>query len=190
MTGRREKKMVIRKPDNPQLRSNDLFAVESPIEAGAEFSDCRTHRYALWRRWQWQGFANQVMFIGLNPSTADETEDDPTIRRCIRFAKDWDYGGLLMMNAFAFRATDPKDMKSASDPVGPANDEAFGQRRSQVGLIVAAWGVHCPLEREIAVCLAIGKTIHCLGRTKNGRPKHPLYLRADTKPEVFWTPDV
>lgn len=178
------------KPTLSPLRSNALFAVDSPVETGAEFSDCRNYRYCLWRKWDWQGFANQVMFVGLNPSTADETEDDPTIRRCIRFAKDWGFGGLLMMNAFAFRATDPKDMKAASDPVGPANDEAFGYRRTQVGLIVAAWGVHCPPEREIAVCRAIGKQIHCLGRTKDGRPKHPLYLRADTKPEVFWTPEV
>lgn len=66
---------------------------------GAEFSECRKYRYVLWRRWDWKGYGNQVMFIGLNPSTADETEDDPTIRRCIRFAKDWGYSGLLMMNA-------------------------------------------------------------------------------------------
>ena len=155
---------------------------------GAEFSQCRKYRYVLWRRWDWQGYANQVMFIGLNPSTADETEDDPTIRRCIRFAKDWGYGGLLMMNAYAFRATKPKDMQAALDPVGPGNDEAFGYRRTQVGLVVAAWGSHCSETRERQICHAISKTIHCLGRTKAGRPKHPLYLRADTQPEVFWEP--
>ena len=159
-----------------------------PFESGAEFSECRTYRYVLWRRWDWQGYANQIMFIGLNPSTADETEDDPTIRRCLRFARDWGYGGLLMMNAFAFRATDPKVMKAAADPVGPGNDEAFGYRRSQVGMIVAAWGENCPAKREQRVLQVIGQTIHCLGKTKSGRPKHPLYLRADTKPEVFWTP--
>lgn len=90
------------KTENPPLGRvglNRLFAVDSPVESGAEFSDCRTYRYALWRKWDWQGFANQVMFIGLNPSTADETEDDPTIRRCIRFAKDRGFGGLMMMNA-------------------------------------------------------------------------------------------
>lgn len=155
--------------------------------SGAEFSSCRTYRYVLWRRWAWNGYANQVMFVGLNPSTADESEDDPTIRRCIRFAKDWGYGGLLMMNAFAFRATDPKVMKAASDPVGPANDEAFGYRRTQVGLIVAAWGTHCPVDRERAVCRAISRPIHCLGTTKSGAPKHPLYLKADTRREI-WTP--
>lgn len=152
---------------------------------GAEFSACRTWRYALWRQWDWQGYANQVMFIGLNPSTADETEDDPTIRRCIQFAKDWGYGGLIMMNAYAFRATDPKVMKASTDPVGPGNDEALAYRRSQVGLIVAAWGAHCPPERESRICQVIGKTIQCLGKTKAGRPKHPLYLRADTQLQPF-----
>ena len=152
--------------------------------SGAEFSECRAWRYVLWRRWDRQ--LDQAMFIGLNPSTADEREDDPTIRRCIRFAKDWGYGGLLMMNAFAFRATDPKNMKAAKDPIGPRNDEALKFRQSQVGLIVAAWGAHCSPQREREVCEIIGRPIHCLGKTKDGRPKHPLYLRANSKLELFW----
>lgn len=166
-----------------------LDLVQPGMTKGAELSPCRTWRYALWRQWDWQGYGNQCMFIGLNPSTADENEDDPTIRRCIRFAKDWGYGGLIMMNAFAFRATKPKDMKAAADPVGPGNDEALGYRRSQVGLIIAAWGNHCPDKREMEVCHAIGRAIYCLGTTKSGKPKHPLYLRADTKPEHFWSPE-
>lgn len=160
--------------------------MEEDFSGGAELSECRKYRYVLWRRWQWQGYANQVMFIGLNPSTADETEDDPTIRRCVRFAKDWGYGGILMMNAFAFRATQPADMLAANDPIGPANDEAFGYRRNQVGLIVAAWGNHCPAERVVGVQHALGsRPVMCLGKNKNGSPKHPLYLKADTKPEPF-----
>lgn len=161
----------------------------SSVESGAHFSPCRTYRYALWRRWGSPEFASQVMFVGLNPSTADETEDDPTIRRCIRFAKDWGYGGLLMMNAYAFRATDPKVMKAASDSVGPGNDEEFRWRAGHVGLVIAAWGAHCTEERERQVCEALQRPIHCLGRTKAGRPKHPLYLRADTQPEMFWMPE-
>lgn len=155
---------------------------------GADFSPCRTWRYALWRRWDWQDYANQVMFIGLNPSTADESEDDPTIRRCIGFAKRWGYGGLIMMNAYAFRATDPKVMKAATDPIGPGNDEAFCYRRTHVGLIVAAWGSHCSQERADQVCQAISRPIKCLGKNKNGSPKHPLYLRGDTELIDFWSP--
>ena len=155
---------------------------------GAEFSPCRTWRYALWRRWDWQGYANQVMFIGLNPSTADETEDDPTIRRCINFAKSWGYDGLLMMNAYAFRATDPRKMKAAADPIGPGNDEALAYRAKQVGLVVVAWGAHGTPEREKRVCNVIARQIQCLGKTKTGRPKHPLYLRADTQLTTFWEP--
>lgn len=165
-----------------------LFDDKPKASCGAEFSPCRTWRYALWRQWDWQGYGNQVMFIGLNPSTADERADDPTVRRCIRFAQHWGYGGMLMMNAFAFRATDPKDMLTAEDPVGPGNDEALAYRRSQVGLIVAAWGVNCPQEREQRVCEVIGQPIWCLGKTKQGRPKHPLYLSRDTRRELFWTP--
>jgi len=160
--------------------------------SGAGFSECRAYRYALWRRWDWQGYANQVMFVGLNPSTADETEDDPTIRRCIRFAKDWGCGSLLMLNAYAWRATKPRDLHAYggyADAIGPDNDEALAYRASQAGLIVAAWGSHCPKTREERVCEIIGRTIHCLGRTKVGRPRHPLYLRADTPLEVFYTPD-
>ena len=168
------------------VKPNALF--NTGVVKGAEFSDCRTYRYVLWRQWDWQGYANQVMFIGLNPSTADETEDDPTIRRCIGFAKSWGYGGLLVMNAFAFRSTDPREMKRAADPIGPANNEAFGYRRTQVGLFIAAWGANCSEEREQQVCRAIGSPIHCLGRTHSGRPKHPLYLPGNATPELFWSP--
>ena len=79
-------------------------------------------------------------------------------------------------------------MLAADDPVGPKNDRAFRYWRKRVEMIVAAWGANCPASREQAVCAEIGRTIHCLGRTKAGRPKHPLYLRAETQPEVFWMP--
>ena len=157
---------------------------------GAEFSACRNYRYVLWRRcWWWSEYDQQVMFVGLNPSTADETEDDPTIRRCIGFAKSWGYSGLLMMNAFAFRATSPKVMMAADDPVGPDNDEAFGYRRSQVGLIVAAWGNHCSKERELEVLRAINHPVFCLGHNQSGSPKHPLYIKATTHPVPYWMPN-
>lgn len=170
----------------------------SKLIAGADFSPCRIWRYALWRLWDWNGYANQVMFIGLNPSTADETQNDPTVTRCIRFAKSWGYSGMFMMNAYALRATDPRDMKAGrqfpdgpkltDDPIGPGNDEALAYRKTHVGLIVAAWGNHCTPERERRICEVLNTPIYCLGKTKSGRPKHPLYLKSTLKPELFWTP--
>lgn len=173
----------------PVLSENDRRLLLDSAEKGAKFSKCRKYRYTLWRRWHTDDSAEMLMFIGLNPSTADETQDDPTVRRCIRFAMDWGFGGLLMMNAFAFRATDPKVMKAEPKPVGPGNDRAFRTHRTEVGLIIAAWGTHCTVEREQRICQVLNRTVHCLGQTKAGRPKHPLYLRADTEPQLFWSPD-
>ncbi len=128
-----------------------------------------------------------MAFIGLNPSTADEVEDDPTITRCINYAKKWGYGGLFMLNIFAYRATDPKDMKAAPDPVGVDNDAYILRVADKAGLIVAAWGNHGGyLERGREVCqLLADRKIHCLGITKAGMPKHPLYLKADLKPVLY-----
>lgn len=162
---------------------------QQDVRCGAEFSSCRRYRYALWRDWDWQGYANRIMFIGLNPSTADETEDDPTIRRCIGFAKRWGYGGILMMNAYAYRSTDPKKMKAASDPVGPSNDEALSYQSNACGMIVAAWGNHIEPARAVSILRVLRGSgpVQCLGKNKNGTPKHPLYLKGDT-PLIRFTP--
>lgn len=104
---------------------------------GAEFSPCRRYRYGLYRGWQLgTGFA---MFVGLNPSTADETADDPTIRRCIAFARAWGYGALFMANLFAYRATNPTEMLAQADPVGPENDATLARLAAQADVVVAAW---------------------------------------------------
>lgn len=162
---------------------------EATIESGAEFSDCRTYRYALWRHWSDNP---RVAFIGLNPSTADETEDDPTIRRCIRFAKDWGYGSLVMLNAYAFRATDPIEMKRALqlgvDVLGKGNRAAISRHAFHCEMIVAAWGAHCSAYRDDQIKQDLMREIHCLGVVKNGRPKHPLYIAAATKPQLYWKP--
>lgn len=154
----------------------------------AKFSTCRTWRYTLHRVWE----PNKVsaMFVGLNPSTADEVNDDPTVRRCIRFAKAWGYGGLVMMNAFAFRATDPRVMKAATDPVGPDNDywllEMAKIQMQQGAVIVVAWGNHGVYQNRHQTILILfwyaGVPLHCLGITKTGQPRHPLYVKADTRP--------
>lgn len=154
--------------------------------SGARFSPCRTWRYSLWRRWD--PARPMVMFIGLNPSTADESIDDPTIRRCKRFAMDFGYGGMYMLNAYAYRATEPKDMKRAADPVGPGNYQALREFSKLSSLVIAAWGVHCSIPQAVAVLSAVNRKVYCLGKTKDNCPKHPLYLKADTKPELFWEP--
>ena len=122
-----------------------------------------------------------MIVIGLNPSTADEAKDDPTIRRCIAFAKREDCGRLVMLNLFAFRARKPADMLTARDPVGPGTDRALrdyagGPRTS---IVVAAWGRRGPRKR-VAEVMSLFAIIHCFGRNKDRSPKHPLYLRADT----------
>ena len=174
--------MTLRRSNSQGLEQTASF------ESGAEFSDCRRYRYALWRRWDWQGYAKQIMFIGLNPSTANESENDATIRRCIQFAKEWGYCGVLVTNVYAWCSTDPRRLKNVSNPTGPDNDKVLSDRQSQAGLIVAAWGNHCPPEREQEVCRAIARTIYCLGCTKDGRPRHPLYLPKTTQLEIFWSP--
>lgn len=157
------------------------------MDKGAVFSECRRYRYLLWRVWNRLPGKRCVMFVGLNPSTADETEDDPTIRRCIGFAQSWGFDGLYMLNAYAFRATDPKVMLAAADPVGPDNDKALAFYGYESAFVVVAWGARCPLEREREVLGLLGRGIHCFGLTKQGRPKHPLYLWKHTKPQPFET---
>ncbi len=153
---------------------------------GAQFSDCRKYRYALWRTWN--AGECQVTFIGLNPSTADEDTDDPTIRRCIGFAKKWGFGGINMLNLFAYRATDPKVlMRAPVNPIGKANNDFLKMYHTPAGLSVACWGQHGLLmNRGDEVIEMLGKnTLSCLGVTKKGQPKHPLYLPKDTAPMLL-----
>lgn len=148
------------------------------LESSAEFSPCRKYRYSLTRIWDRS--LGLCQFIGLNPSTADEVENDPTVRRCINYAKDWGYGGLIMSNIFAFRATDPKVMKAQADPVGPENDMWLLDDYGRANCTVAAWGTHGSLNnRSAEVIELLSGCFHCLGLTKHGFPKHPLYLRKD-----------
>ena len=143
---------------------------------GAQFSDDRRYRYALWRTWS-EGDGH-VLFIGLNPSTADETQDDPTIRRCIGFAKQWGFGGLYMLNIFAYRATKVQDLKKADDPIGPENIHYLDMYFDRAGCNVACWGSQGIYRNQgIAVVNRFGReNLFCFGLTKNGQPKHPLYL--------------
>lgn len=123
-----------------------------------------------------------VQFIGLNPSTADETLDDPTIRRCIGFAKSWGYGAMCMTNLFAWRDTDPSKMKLVPHPIGEDNDEWLSEIATNAGLIVAAWGKDgSHLYRGIKVKQLL-PNLHCFKLNKDGSPQHPLYLPKAMKP--------
>lgn len=125
------------------------------------------------------------MFIGLNPSTADETEDDPTIRRCVGFANSWGFNAVCMTNLFAVRATNPKDMLAHERPIGERCNSTLQNLSKNAGLIIAAWGVNGGhLNRDVEVKNTI-HNMYCLGMTKAGYPKHPLYLKKDTVTIAF-----
>ncbi|HCG6550620.1 TPA: DUF1643 domain-containing protein [Vibrio parahaemolyticus] len=149
----------------------------------AKLSDCRTYRYELWRTWD--DSKPYAMFIGLNPSTADETEDDPTIRRCINFAKSWGYGGLCMANLFAYRATQPEDMKRTSDPIGNQNDETLILLAQNAGVIVGAWGNDGVFLNRSEDVRALIPDLSVLKVNKSGEPAHPLYLKSTLTP-IKW----
>lgn len=153
-------------------------------ESGAIFSPCRMYRYALWRIWDRS--KPLCMFTGLNPSTADEQLNDPTIRREIGFAQSWNYGGLLKGNAFGFRSTDPKGLRLALLPIGDDNDHVLSVLAAMADLKIAAWGADSFVSpnRARGLLERLGD-VHCLGVTKGGYPKHPLYLKKDLKPMPF-----
>lgn len=150
------------------------------------FSPCRKYRYSLIREWGGL-FSNNlsIMFIGLNPSTADATLDDPTIRREINFAKAWGYSGLYKVNLFGYRSTDPKKLKDVEDPIGPENDDYIINigKSNKVGRIVAAWGTLGTFKNRDKTVKAFFDEIYHLGLTKDGHPKHPLYLSKNTQLE-------
>ncbi|BDI33432.1 hypothetical protein CCAX7_54830 [Capsulimonas corticalis] len=159
---------------------------EHPAEqSSAELSECRQYRYVLRR--VWDASKAPVMFIGLNPSTADETEDDATICKCRAYAKRWGFGGLFMVNVFAFRARHPEAMKGAADPIGPINDEVLLSQAALAGMIIAAWGAHGAhrngAHRVQTLLTSNGYRLHYLDLTKDGEPRHPLYLPGDLTPK-------
>lgn len=161
--------------------------IRSPIvtcASGASFSPCRRWRYLLWRRWD---AAKPVAnFIMLNPSTADEVKLDPTCSRARDYADRWGYGALVVTNVFAWRATDPAEMKAAADPVGPGNDRAIVRAAMEAALVVCAWGNHAlHLERSARVRALLseaGVALHALKVNSGGEPAHPLYLPGNLLP--------
>lgn len=159
----------------------------SPIDPSIRatiFSPDRMYRYALWREVDLLD-SRYVLFICLNPSTAGELEDDPSVRRMVDFTKRWGFGALCVANLFAYCSTDPDVMKRAADPVGTFNDEWLVALASRASLVVAAWGKEgSHLSRADQVTELI-PNLHCLVRNLDGSPRHPLYVRATTLPSPY-----
>lgn len=164
------------------------------------FSPCRKYRYTLWREWDNGGLFTPtqierqfqyLMVIGLNPSTADETKDDPTIRKCIGFARRWHFGALCMTNLFAWRDTKPETMKRVDDPAGEAQQHHLLKCASEAGMVLAAWGKHGRhRNQDLTVgqwLQSIGVQLKCLKTNNDGSPMHPLYVPYETAP-VEWRP--
>lgn len=163
---------------------------DAKIERGAVISKCGTYRYHLWRIWD--DLLPTMVFILLNPSTADASEDDPTIRRCIGFAKREGCGGISVRNVFALRATDPDELAKHPDPFGPDNEEHLLAARncSLMTVLVLGWGGKLANKRlrhfyKQAEVICMVQSPNCFGVTKDGDPRHPLYLRGDA-PMVPW----
>jgi len=170
--------------DHHLVRPDDVMAEgKSSQPNGADFCLCRKYRYRLWRTW---GVPDQptkrlCLFILLNPSTADERADDRTVQRCRAFAQSWGFGGMDVVNLFAFRSTDPTALRGVPDPIGPSNDAAILSALQRAEQVVCAWGGHGTLHNRGAAVMRMlqGKGVEafCFGRTRTGQPVHPSRLR-------------
>lgn len=154
----------------------------------AVYSDCEGYRYDLTRIWDAAG--PKALFVMLNPSTATEVQNDPTVERCERRARTLGYGAFRVTNIFAYRAADPKVMRAMPDPVGPGNDTAIGNGADWADVIICAWGSHgAHLDRGAAVerlLRATAKPLWHLGLTQGGQPRHPLYIGYDRQPAQWY----
>lgn len=158
------------------LMDGDLFD-----ETGANIDG--NYRYSLWRIWDRE--KPMVMFIMLNPSTADSVANDRTVNRCINFANYWGYGGIYIGNLFAYRTKDPKEMKKQADPVGPQNNKYLKEMARKVEVVVFAWGNHGKYMGRDKKIIRMFKKGKCIGQNSNGSPKHPLYIAADLDLKEF-----
>jgi len=141
------------------------------------------YRYVLSRIWDES--KSKVMIIGLNPSTADASYDDPTIRKCIKYAKSWGYGGIYMLNLFAFRASKPKIMFSVDEPIGVENNQYLMDYSLKCDKVVCAWGSDGNYKNRSSEIKSKLSNLHYLARNKSGEPSHPLYLKPELTPIRF-----
>ena len=162
--------------------------VSDAVRRTARFDRSRRYRYTLGRIWEPDG--KLAVFVLLNPSTADEKRDDPTIRRCMGFARDWGYGVLAVLNLFGWRTADPRELTDARDPVGKQNDRILRAAAAEADLVLVGWGNAGALQRRDeavgAILARAGAPCFCLGITGAGQPRHPLYVARDTKP-IPWS---
>lgn len=153
----------------------------------AIYSDCEKYRYALTRTWDVS--KGKVLFVMLNPSTATEIQNDPTVERCERRARTLGFGAFRVTNIFAWRDTDPRAMRAAKDPIGPENNEMIAQGCLWADRVIAAWGAHGVHRDQGAVIKNLLAKADCdiyhLGLTKHGHPKHPLYIAYAQHPELW-----
>jgi hypothetical protein len=149
----------------------------------ARFSRCKAYRYSLSR--SWSGGSGKALFIGLNPSTADKRQDDPTIRRCVGFAAAWGCNSMEIVNLFAFRATRPEDLKLAAEPIGRYNDRWITAAVKEARLCIACWGDHGVFLGRANKIRSRFAHLQCLGINASGMPKHPLYTRATQTPFAY-----
>jgi hypothetical protein len=162
----------------------DLFGQET---SSAVLSPCGTYRYQLRRQW---GDDLTCGWVMLNPSTADADVNDPTIRRCISFARSWGYDGIIVVNLFALRATNPRQLKVHPDPIGE-NDRYIESAVTEMDMVICAWGAHpfaakrAPKVIDILRKYRACPEVCCLGTTRDGLPRHPLYVRSSIHPIPF-----
>jgi hypothetical protein len=152
----------------------------------AVFDQTEAYRYTLGRRWAPGG--RRVCFCLLNPSTADASVLDPTLTRCFGYARQWGYQAMDVTNVFALRSTDPKGLREVEDPIGANNDAHIVELARDADLVVVGWGTHARLNERHSQVIELLRGVcemTCLGVTKDGFPKHPLYLRKDLEPTAF-----
>ena len=154
------------------------------MRGAATFDATGRYRYRL-RRWWAPG--PRVAFVMLNPNAADAVRDDPTIRRCISFARGWAFGSVDVVNLFGYRTRDPRELLRVGDPVGLENDRFLRRAVRSADLSVCAWGAAAAAATRAKVIADLfdGCALRCLGRTLSGAPRHPLYLRRDTRLRRF-----
>lgn len=153
------------------------------LRQGASLSACKEYRYSLWRIWD--EHKSYVLFICLNPSTADDSNDDATVKKCVKYAEDWGYGGVYIANLFALRSKDPNELFKSNDPIGPDNNSRIIQLSKKAGVIVAAWGNHGSYMSRDKYILDRIPNLKCLNVNKTGQPAHPLYQPDTTSLKSF-----